>query len=218
MALYSSANGRRLVKLSLTMAAFGSWVADVTLAEAEQLQPSVQLVASNLELRGTVIRQDAFAGQREARVVGGAGGWRKQVSSRSYRQPGGLPLSTVLRDAAIEVGETVHIGTDRTIGTDYVRERAPASRVLRHLVGRAWWIDAAGVTQLGARPSTQVKTEFAVVRYSADVGLLVIATEDLASWLPGATFSNALVTTAKTVASSSIRMEGPTLRVEVMVA
>lgn len=218
MALYASLSGFRVVSATLTMAMFGTWVADVTLPDSTLVPDSCELTIANLELVGHVYRQGPFAGGNTVRVVGGAGGWRKTLQARTYQQPGGILLSMVLRDAAIEVGETLVLATDSILGIDFVREAAPASRLLRQLVGRSWWMDEDGKTRIGSRSTSTVKSEFLVTRYNGGKGSLGIATEDLASWLPGASFSNALVEEPLTVSSMTVSMkESGEMRLEVLV-
>ena len=111
----------------------------------------------NLSLVGAVYRQAAFGGRLEARLVGGAAGWHKPVQARAYNNPGGVALSQVLRDAAIEVGESVNVISDGPIGNFFFRYADKASRVLRTLAGPLWWVSPDGTTQVGARPATSVR-------------------------------------------------------------
>jgi len=55
------------------------------------------------------------------------------------------------------VGET--LGTwpdDARLGPHYLRRRGAASRALELATRGAWWVDFAGITQIGDRPSTEV--------------------------------------------------------------
>jgi len=221
MALYASVNENRVVTLALTISYYGTWVADVQLADATDIGTAVTLTVANLSLVGTIVRQATFAGNRSARIVGGAAGWRKVLTARSYHLPGGIPIAIVLNDAAVEIGEKLTGVPAGTIGVYFVREAppAPASRLLRQVVGRAWWIDAAGVTHIGARPTTTVASAFQVANYNGAHGAYQIATEDLAAWQPGAQFSNALIPTVATVSSMTVHAEKKgKLRIEVLAA
>jgi hypothetical protein len=191
---WGSVNGQRIVSGSLGMPLLGAWVADVVLASDQPISGPVTLALGNLTLTGAVYRQAPFAGLVEARVVAGAGGWSKTVQARGYDQPSGVLASTVLRDAANEVGETVRVAIDRTVGSLWVRLADKASRTLRALAP-SWYIDTAGVTQVGTRPASLVRSDFTAEAFSGASGRLRIATEDPASWLPGATFSSATVGT-----------------------
>jgi hypothetical protein len=53
----------------------------------------------------------------------------------------------------------------------------------------AWRVDTAGVTQITPWPTQAVSSPFTVTDQRPDEGLVVIATEDYASWLPGCTFT-----------------------------
>jgi len=192
-ALYSSANGARVTLTSLAIPFYGAWVADVTVASPTPLAGDVTLKIGNLSLIGAVVRQQVFAQLLTARLVGGHGGWGKQVAARAYANPLGVPLSMILRDVAGEVGEKVKLAADRSAGLFFVREAGPASRVLRQLAGALWWVDAAGVTQIGARPSKAITSAATVAAYDGGKGWLSVATEDLSSWAPGATFKSPTV-------------------------
>lgn len=191
MTAFATANGARIVTLSLSLPLYGTWEADVTLADPAPLTAPVALTLGNLSLVGAVYRQGPFGGVQYARLVGGGGGWRSTLPAQAYGNPGGVLLSTVLRDAAAAVGEQVNVPStvDAVIGQFFTREKAPASRVLGQLGGPLWWVDAAGVTQITARPAATITTPFTVEAFDPGCGELTIATEDYASWLPNATFS-----------------------------
>jgi hypothetical protein len=217
MSHYASVNGLQATSFSLSIPYYGAWVADVDLAPSQALSESVVLVAGNLTLRGTNLRADPFAGSNSARIVGGAGGWGLPIALAPYRNPAGVPLSLVLRDAASAVGETVRLAADRSLGEFYVPEAGPASWLLRQLAGELWWVDSAGVTQVGARPSTTIKSQTAVTEYRGGRGWLTIATEDLAAWMPKATYSGPTVTKPITVGATRISSgDDGILRIEVL--
>ena len=206
---WGAVSGARIISGTLSMPVYGAWVADVIVQSTSPLPSSVAVTIGNLNLIGSVYRQATFAGRTEARLVAGAGGWSKSVEARGYDNPGGVPAQQVLSDAATEVGESV-AGAIGTVGAQFVRmgdsPQMPgkAGRVLRSVAGTQWWIDSAGVTQIGVRPSGSVSSAFTVLSFQGAHGDLLIATEDPASWAPGATFSSATVT-QQTI--SSVRHE-----------
>ena len=199
--LFASVNGQRATVASVTLPYYGLWEGDVQLATPQIITGTVTLVLGNLSLTGAMYRGAPFAGVTYLRLVGGAGGWRKSVPAQAYANPSatGVRLSTVLGDVASAVGERVNLQADQTIGNYYIREVGTASGVLRMLAGSEWYVDNAGVTQIGARPSSAITSPFTVVSWDAGKGLFDIATEDYASWLPGNTFTAPTVPTAHTV-------------------
>jgi hypothetical protein len=204
--LYAAYAGVRVVSGTLSIPYWGAPSADVVLATADDVPASGVLKVGNLSLACSLVRPSAaFAGQRSLRLVGGAGGWRQSVPPRAYASPGGVPLSMVLGDVAVEVGERVVVASDGMVGAYYMREAGPASRVLRQLAGMQWWVDMGGVTRVGPRTTSTIATRFDAEKYAAGVGLFSVATEDLASWQPGASFSSTLIAPT-TVSSVSIRM------------
>jgi hypothetical protein len=192
---WGNVNGQRIVSGSLGIPLLGLWVADVVLSNAQALPTAVSLVVGNLTLAGAVYRQAIFGGLVEARIFGGAGGWHKTVQARAWTNPGGVLLSQVLRDAAIEVGESVNVAADFTIGNFFFRfgpsslYSGKASRVLRSLAP-SWWVDPNGVTQVGPRSSAAITSDFTTETFTGASGLLSIGTEDPVSWMPGSTFSS----------------------------
>jgi hypothetical protein len=95
-----------------------------------------------------------------------------------------MPLS----DAASSVGERV-VAPSTSLGNSYIRQAGPASNVLRDLGGPTWHIDASGTVQLTPWPSKRVGTPFTAIEQDGGAGIVEIATEDYASWLPGCTFT-----------------------------
>jgi hypothetical protein len=217
MTTFASLNGNRLTTVALMMPLFGTWTADVVLADSAMITSAIMLVVGDLSLVGSVYRQASFAGSRSARLIGGAGGWRKKIPAKPYSNPSGIRASMVIGDAAREVGETVTLDADGTIGAAYVREAAPASRVLRTLGGSLWWIDPAGMTHIGARPTGAIASEFTVIHWSGKTGQFEIATENYADWMPGKTFTAPTVAGAQTISLVSLNQsnEGK-LRLEVL--
>lgn len=186
-----TANGMRVTSASVTTPYYGTWSADIALAEANEIADAIVLVVGDLTLKGTAIRRGSFAGSRTVRLVGGGAGWRKAIPAKGYSHPAGVKLSSVLGDAARESGERIQIATDRTIGTHYSRDafEAKAERVLKILLDDKWWMDPAGVTQTKDRASDAIVTPFTVISWTASKGQFEIATETIAPWQPGRTFS-----------------------------
>lgn len=187
---FANINGQRVVSGSITIPLYGLWTGDLALAGDAPIADRITFTFGNLVLAGAVYRQAAFAGTRSLRLVAGAGGWRKEVKRLPYSQLGGLSISTVLKDAAAEVGERVNVVTDSALRQRFIREAGPASRVLRQLVGLNWHIDAGGVTQIQAWPTARITSPFQVTKQDGGRGIIEVATEDYASWMPGRAFSS----------------------------
>jgi len=186
---FATLNGIDIVSGSLAIPLVGMWTADVSIATDDPETGPCTIVLGNLTLHGTVYRADPFAGQTRARVVGGAAGWRKKLPAKPYGNPSGVNLSMVLNDVARECGETVSLPNDTSVGPFYARPNDLASFTLRTFCP-AWYVDTAGVTQIGSWPTVTVASTFTAINQSPDEGVIEIATEDYASWLPGASFSS----------------------------
>lgn len=190
---FASVAGHPVVAGSLMIPLVGLWTADLHLATDQVVTGSVTVVIGNLILQGAVYRSEPFAGQTRARLVGGFGGWRKTVSAQAYGSGSGVQLSTIVKDVALAVGESYTLA-DKSVGPAFVRLEGPASDVLWQLVALgsvpSWHIDPSGSAVLDAWPKTVVITPFTVVDQKPDEGLVIIATEDYAAWLPGCTFTD----------------------------
>jgi hypothetical protein len=213
MTLALALNGVQVGTTDITIPYYGIWSADVALNAPTSLPSTpggLTLTVGNLSLLGTAFRAASFAGARSARLVGGYAGWRQAVPPRSYTNPVGNTLAMILADLAASVGEKVNLVTPATLSGLMVQEGStaanpvPASRLLRQLAGALWWIDPSGVTQIGPRPATAITSPFTVAAWSGSSGSFEIATEDPASWMPGATFSSDTVTPTQTVSSVRI--------------
>ncbi|MGA7122810.1 MAG: hypothetical protein WBY94_22105 [Polyangiaceae bacterium] len=221
---WGSANGQRIISGTLSLPLYGAWVADLVLQTTTPLSGPVTLLVGNLTLVGAVYRQAVFAGLLECRLVAGAGGWAKSVGAVGYNNPAGVQASQVLSDAAAAVGETVVVAVPSTVGNQFARfgdsptMPGKAGRVLRSVAGQQWWIDAAGVTHVGPRPSMAISSPFTVEEFHGSSGTLRIATEDPASWLPGSTFSSATVATQTIASVRHVFGADGVARLEVMLA
>jgi hypothetical protein len=205
---WGSVAGSRIVSGSVGIPYYGAFVADVELVTTTALPSIVSVTLGNLTLAGAVYRQSQFAGKTLARLVGGAGGWSQTVQARFWRNTQGLMASTVLRDTAIDAGEKVNLAADFSVGVFWTRRADKASRVLARLAGPEWWIDSSGTTQIGARSSTVITSAFQLEEFDGARGLATVATEDLASWMPGNTFSNDVLTTPTMIASVRHSLSG----------
>ena len=218
MSFYSSYAGFPISHLSLAIPFTGLWTARISLASGDKCPATGPMVHGNLMLLGAVYRQATRWGLTEALLVGGFGGWSGQLPVQGYSLPFGLMLSTVLTDAAIALGEQVAVLADAPVGAYYTRPAMTGGELLRQAAGTAWWVDpATGIVQVGPRPSAQISSAFDAIEWDAASGILTIATDDPASWQPGAQFSSALVSTPQTVSSVRHTVHDGKARMRVMV-
>jgi hypothetical protein len=181
-------NGHRVKRARVTIPDARNWLADVQLEEDVALVNGSRatLVIDGLTLQGTSSRGGVFVGAGSYRIVGGAGGWGKQVEPQGYAAPGGVLASTVIGDVARLSGETVQLASDFVVGPSFARERASASRILEQLAPDGWYVDSLGVTRVGARPSGSVDPKaYETIERHPDLGYGVIATETPEAIVPG---------------------------------
>lgn len=220
MADYSTLSGERVVSGSLMIPRYGAWVADVALAIQTTLRSPVTLTVGSLSLVGAVVRAGAYAGSRAYRLVGGYGGWRRNIGARAYASAVGVSSAMVLGDIAAEVGEVVAVNAPEYLGASYVRTAGPASTTLRQIAA-TWWVDAQGVTQVdGVRSQALITSAFLPTHRDGAAGLVQIATEAESDWMPGRTFTSPLLngTIHQVQASRFAWGRDGVARVEVMTA
>lgn len=204
---FAELNGNRIISGTVTIPYYGLWTADVALAAAGPLPLLCTLTIGNLTLQGAVYRSASFTQSRSARLVGGFGGWRKNVPAQAYYNPRGINMSLPLRDAAALVGERVQVANDPIVGTSFVREAAPAERLLRLMAGPEWYVDVNGVTQVGTlRATGRITTPFSPIDWSGGKGRFEIATETYADWLPGRSFTSSNISVAQFVGMTTFQM------------
>lgn len=186
MSALATLNGATATFVRVTIPAVGVWHAEVeTDAPTTPLTGSVTLVVDGVTFRGTVLSSGSSQTRHRYRIAAGAAGWARELPGKAYVNDLGVKLANVLGDAARSVGET--LGTvSGTCGPAYVRHAGPAAGVLHELAPAAWYVDEAGVTQLGRRPraaytGTATRTATDLVR-----GRIELAPSGLAGLLPGA--------------------------------
>lgn len=225
MTSYADLSGNPVISCVLSIPLTGIWHADVVLATAPPSLTGPQvLTLAGSTWACTPIRVIPFAGRTEARLVGGAGGWRSTVAAKQYASPAGVSLPMVLGDIASLIGEIPPVldpSLAPTVGTAFVRRAGLASLTLQRLtvmrvLTNAWYMDSTGTVQTSVRPSTPITSTFTVENVKGASGRYVIATESPADWAPGATFSGP--TASGTVDIVRHVLKGDTFRTEVMAA
>jgi hypothetical protein len=187
VSLYVALDGVPVIHGAIVLPFSGIWMADLVLSEPKDLTGPQVLTIADESYKCTPVRAVNFSGARGTRVVGGAAGWRKVIGPRQYSST--VMLGTVLRDAANAVGEQIAVDVDRQIGTNYIRSQGPATMALNALLGASWWMDPAGVVQTKARTVTPIVGDFTAMRVTGASGIWEIATEGVADWTPGRSFS-----------------------------
>ena len=208
MSQFATLDNHRIISGNICIPYYGLWCGDVVLASPASLPKTTILSIANLNMQCAIFRSASFSGSRSARIIGGFGGWRNEVKSQASSNNNGIRISTILGDVAATVGEQVKIKTDSVIGTTYVRDKGPASRVLRQILDEAWWIDTNGVIQTTDRTdSSLITSQFTVDSWTGSKGSFIVATEDIKSWLPGRTFVSPTVTIKQQISQTIIDVD-----------
>lgn len=132
----------------------GAWRADVDLdLDDTMVVPSGRVVLTIGEniLSGTVDDRASgpFGNVAKLRIVGGGGGWEKDVPGQHFHNDAGVTSTVVRAATAAIVGEVVvEVVPPTVLGVDYDRIGGPAGRVLPP---GGWYVTAQGITTVGPR-------------------------------------------------------------------
>lgn len=200
MAFFASCAGLQITAGTLMIPLMGAWTADLHLATTTAVSGPVEVIIGNLTLNGAVFRSEAYGGQIRARLVGGFGGWRTSIPPQGYGSSAGVSLTTILNDAATACGEQVSVTNDTSVGNAYARVQfgeSVAGDILWQMLSQgiitSWYVAPSGTTMTSAWPTVNVATPYTVTDQKPDEGIVVVATEDYASWMPGCTFTSPLL-------------------------
>lgn len=195
---YAAINGQRAVSVSLRVGSSGPWFAEVDMESDPELTGAVTVEIGKLQLKGTVDATHAgtFGIQTRVRVVGGAGGWGQAIGAKGYHNDGGVKAKTIAEDAAREVGESIgnFVPTYERLGNDYAREEGAASMTLEDVLrGALWWVDYAGVTQAGPRPTSAIDAkDYTVLAYNPRTRSATLSVDDLSKIAIGSVLTDGL--------------------------
>lgn len=213
MTIFAGIDDIPIMRGQVTIPAYGIWHADIWLDREVALSGQIKFTLADISAVATIVRVIGFLGQTGLRIVGGYGGWRKQVTAMQFAAPFGLALKTVLVRTAADVGEFVEVGGD-SVGVAYVRSSGPASRVLQSLIPDSWYVGWDGVTYASARPAGVVADRFMTMDVSQPAGAYVVASTAPGEWLPGRTFNGPSI--SGVVSRVQHQIENATLRTVIL--
>lgn len=207
-------SGLPVVTAEVVIPEFGVWHADVLLDRSSPIPlDGTTLTIGNLSMRGVVFRAGSYAGALRVRMIGGNGGWRKDVPGKFYSLHTGLTASMIVQDCARSVGETAQIVPDTLVGEFFVRMAGPASRVF-DILGLSWYVGLDGVTTTKTRPETIITSKLDVLSADFANGRFLIGSEFPEDWIPGRHFSSPTVDDRR-ISAVCHHLDRGKLRVEV---
>lgn len=215
---FASVNGQRLSSLRVVAGNVGPWFADLEFEEAPDLAGKVTITVGALQLVGTVVPQfdGTFGQQRKCRVVAGANGWGTMLGPKAYHNDASIKAQLIAADAARECGETLggFVPAADRVGNDFVRRAALASNVLEEVIGSvAWWVDYAGVTQVGPRPASAIDSStYEVLAHDPRTRIVTLAVDDPGAVTVGSILSERL-DAPQTVRDLELHLDGGALRI-----
>lgn len=188
-------NGNSAPRVRVQVPAWGCWWAGIDLAEPVEVSGAAVLELASTPLACTVLSGGVADGRAAYRAVSGAGGWGKAITKKSYNDDSGVALSKVLGDVARDVGETIADVPTTRLGPHYARPAGYAYEVLNLLAPKNWYVDFAGVTRIGKRPTVAYTGGAPRVRNSPALGVIDLAVDTLDGIAPGMTIDGSLPAT-----------------------
>ncbi len=196
-------------RLYLYVPEIGVASADVELSDATMLAGLQVLQVGDLALSGVVMDGGGpVAARSQYEWRAGTGRWQLPIPAKGFGNSQGVQRSQLIRDAALAAGEPVNLALpEARLGAPpaagYVRLAGPAWDTLRALAV-PWWPDAAGVTQIGPRPSAPAPVALAtLLKWDREEGRRVYVPdgEGIAGWLPGNTIDGETIVTLEVTAN-----------------
>lgn len=200
------------------LSSFGIWTADlVPLGDAVLSEGQrVTIVVGDLSLSGTIVAGAVLADSSGVRVVGGAGGWRKSIARKAYRDnENGVKLASVVADLARETGETVDVADSlrgAVLGAAWTRPEGTAAEAL-DVLGKPWRVRPDGVTELGPLATRQASGIVSLRSYAPGHRRAIVEFPDdeVSSVLPG-TVLDLAEDLSLTVRTATITITSGTIR------
>lgn len=194
--VFIGVGSHRARAIVLRVANRGPWVAELDMVDDVALTGAVELQFGALTLHGTVVPQQAgtFGEQTSLHVVGGGAGWGRQLPAKAYHNDAGVKARLLAEDAARDAGETLgsFVATPERIGLDYVRAAGTASATLEYAAATSpWWVDFAGVTNVGLRPEVELPAKsYVLLNFEPATQVAELAVDDLSALTVGSVISD----------------------------
>lgn len=180
-------NSLGLLRADIVLPRVGAWTADVVLDDDRAPSSAITIVAAGLTLRGTVVRGGVEAGLWRGRVVGGAGGLRREVPAVAQR---GGTLATALRDVLSAAGEALASAPEITDSSPLWHRLAGTAGAavadVARAAGCAWRVLADGSVWVGRETWPEHAPDVDVIDWRPELGRLELAGDTLGI-LPGQT-------------------------------
>ncbi len=171
------------------------WLANITFTDDQgpAENDAVTLTVGSWTAQGTCIGAGVHGGVATARVVAGAGGWRRAPPGLSFQNDANLTRADIAQALAASVGETIEADSD-TVGVHWSFDSTVSAGSNLDALDD-WYVQDSGATKLGTRPDG-AEFKAIVERFDGKRGRAELLLEefDAASVLPGALVSSPTLT------------------------
>ena len=213
---FGSVSGKPFQSLELHVPQSGVWFADVRMLGDDELTGKVTIAVGDTTLVGTVSQMSGTFGlQQVTRIIGGGGGWAKNLPAKHYHNDAGVKRNLVASDAARLCGETLGTLTfpSERVGSDYVRVAGPGSTALDYLAaGSSWWVGYDGATYVGTRKIASADAgQYEVLSYDPISQVVEVAVDSLSDVSIGSILSERL-DSPLTVRGMTVKVNGEKFR------
>lgn len=199
--------GSSVSRAALLISRSGAWCLDVEAPGDLSLSGTVSSVLGSEVFTGECVPAvRARSGVNPWFRIAPGRGWVKELPERAYKSVAGVRRARVLSDLAAEAGERFAdlAGDTSTLGPFYVRlGGSTGADVLDALLPDQWWVDAAGATHAGARPSDTF-TAGTLEHFDDRNRYARLLLDDVAGLAPGAKIA---ISSSETMVVESVRIE-----------
>ncbi|MGO9358046.1 MAG: hypothetical protein ACLP1D_10270 [Xanthobacteraceae bacterium] len=189
--------GVRCVSARLVTVSRGVWYVDVDIdpdgtvtAASVPTGKQILTVGTNVSLVGTVepLASGRWASGVRVRLLAGGGGWSLPVTAQDFSTTSGVSALEVENATASLVGETIHDPSPVSLGFHWERQAGPAAAIFSS-PDRNWYVDTAGVTQVGTWPTVQPNSTVEILDFSPEEQRLTLSADAIV--LPGTRITDA---------------------------
>lgn len=183
--------GINVLSAEVAMPYVGIWHIDGEAGGDVQLSGAQVFEDHGVQFHGTILRSTVIGGRMKFRLVGGVGGFAKELAPAHWSRP---TVGTLIRSLLSDCGERLSATVDASLLTQQLdqwkRNKTPASRALQAICdkrGLIWRVLRDGSIWVGKEEYPATATKHVLVDEDWSAGVIEIAPEEPAL-LPGVTF------------------------------
>ncbi len=156
--------------IQLTLSWSGCWEA-LAAFEGKGLSGPVIIDWRGWKLNGTIdtSRSGLFAGEPATIIIGGLA-WCTRRDWRPFQSERGLTAREVAGSVASQLGQTIDVSVDRSLGKYFAPRHESGGQILTRLFGKTWHVGTDGNARAETRETPAIGKSVAVLNYEPRAG------------------------------------------------